>query len=263
MHIEQSQIDKRKVQQRFAKAKNSYADQAIAQQQICQQLALLIQQYCPEQLESVLEIGCGSGNLTRYIRQQQQIQRYILNDIYPDVMEFFPNHENEQHYEFCLGDAEKIAFPPDLTAVFSSSALQWMQDLSAVFHKIHRVLQSQGWLCFSIFGPENLKEIKALTGQGLDYLSATQLQNLLQQQGFDVLHCQSQIIPLTFSHPLQVLKHLKATGVTANPQDFVWTKQRLQQFYLDYAQFSHKDGQENPQYTLTYHPIYVIARKGF
>lgn len=252
------QIDKTKVQQRFAKAKYSYSEQAVAQQQICQHLFELIQQHCPTHLKRIFEIGCGSGNLSRLLLQQLQVDQYIVNDIYPAVMEFF---KHDAKVEFCLGDAESIVYPKQLSAIVSSSALQWMQNLPDVFAKIHQALQSQGWFCFSIFGEDNLKEIKALTGQGLEYHSAEQLKHLLQQQGFDVLHCEQHTIQLMFSHPLRVLKHLKATGVTANTQNFVWTKQRLQQFYQDYAQFSQQVEKNDVYYSLTYHPIYIIARR--
>ncbi|MEB3767513.1 malonyl-ACP O-methyltransferase BioC [Acinetobacter sp. MD2] len=252
------QIDKRKVQQRFAKAKYSYSEQAVAQQQICQYLSVLIQQHCPVALKRVFEIGCGSGNLTHLLLPQLQVDQYIVNDLYPAVMEFFKHDAN---VDFCLGDAETIVYPKQLTAIVSSSALQWMNNLSDVFAKIQHALQLQGWFCFSIFGPDNLKEIKALTGQGLDYHSAEQLTEMLEQQGFEVLHCEEQQIELMFSHPLRVLKHLKATGVTANSHHFVWTKQRLQQFYHDYAEFSQSSDQDNTYYRLTYHPIYIIARR--
>ncbi|MEB3753944.1 malonyl-ACP O-methyltransferase BioC [Acinetobacter sp. MD2(2019)] len=251
-------IDKSKVQQRFARAKYSYTEQAIAQQQICQHLSALIQQYCPTPLKKVFEIGCGSGNLTHLLLPQLQIEQYIVNDLYPAVMEFFKHDAN---VDFCLGDAETIVYPKQLTAIVSSSALQWMQDLNHVFAKIHQALHSQGWFCFSIFGPENLKEIKALTGQGLSYHSAEQITTLLQQQGFEVLHTEQHSIQLMFSHPLRVLKHLKATGVTASSHHFVWTKQRLKQFDQDYAQFSQINDQGVSYYPLTYHPIYIIARR--
>ena len=61
---------------------------------------------------------------------------------------------------------------------------------------------------------------------------------------------------LYFDDPKSVLQHLKATGVTATAKSHRWTKQSLQQFYLDYQQFYGEQG-----FSLTYHPIYVIARR--
>ena len=63
---------------------------------------------------------------------------------------------------------------------------------------------------------------------------------------------------MQFETPKAVLKHLKATGVTgASVQQQRWTKQSLTEFYQRYQQFQ----LENQQYSLTYHPIYCIARR--
>lgn len=252
------QIDKNKVKQRFSRAKESYSEQAIAQQEICQYLSTLMAKYVTVQLDRILEVGCGSGNLTRQMLVQYRPQHYFANDIYAEVEQFF---QPSEPIEFCIGDIEQMPLPSHLTAVLSSSALQWVQDLEQFFARIQQVLDPEGWLVFSSFAEKNLQEIKALTGHGLDYTSIDVMTAMLKRQGFDILHVEQNTMTLWFAHPLRILKHLKATGVTASRSDFMWNKRKLQQFYDDYAQFSQHDVQGNTQYALTYHPIYVIARK--
>lgn len=254
-----SQIDKSRVALRFAQAGQSYTEHAIAQKQICQHLMQLILDHLPTQHQArVLEIGCGSGNLSHLLLQNLQIDRLILNDLYAEVQQHF---SQQQQLEWRIGDIEQLEFPTQLNLVTSSSALQWMTDLQAVFTKVAYALVQQGFFCFSIFGQQNLKEIKALTGQGLEYHTLSELQQVLTQTGFDVLHLSEQIKTLHFSHPKQVLQHLKATGVTATSASHRWTKKTLQQFYQDYQQFSEIDQQGQTQYVLSYHPIYCIARR--
>ena len=254
-----SQIDKSRVALRFAQAGQSYTEHAIAQKQICQHLMQLMLDHLPTQHQArVLEIGCGSGNLSHLLLQNLQIDRLILNDLYAEVQQHF---SQQQQLEWRIGDIEQLEFPTQLNLVTSSSALQWMTDLQAVFTKVAYALVQQGFFCFSIFGQQNLKEIKALTGQGLEYHTLSELQQVLTQTGFDVLHLSEQIKTLHFSHPKQVLQHLKATGVTATSASHRWTKKTLQQFYQDYQQFSEMDQQGQTQYVLSYHPIYCIARR--
>lgn len=254
-----SQIDKSRVALRFAQAGQSYTEHAIAQKQICQHLMQLMLDHLPTQHQvRVLEIGCGSGNLSHLLLQNLQIDRLILNDLYAEVQQHF---SQQQQLEWRIGDIEQLEFPTQLNLVTSSSALQWMTDLQAVFTKVAYTLVQQGFFCFSIFGQQNLKEIKALTGQGLEYHTLSELQQVLTQTGFDVLHLSEQIKTLHFSHPKQVLQHLKATGVTATSASHRWTKKTLQQFYQDYQQFSEIDQQGQTQYVLSYHPIYCIARR--
>lgn len=259
-------IDHLSIAQRFAKAGQSYHAHAVVQKQIAQQLTLYMQHYLserwPEQVSGrYLEIGCGSGHLSQHLLAHNgyfQPTSYYCNDLYAQVQQHFAE---DQRLTWLIGDIEQLALPTALDLIVSSSALQWMKDIDALLVKMHAALKPQAYLCFSSFSLDNLKQIKQLTGQGLDYLSLEQWQTKLAQYGFEVLYLHDQLENLYFQHPLDVLKHLKATGVTATAQQYRWTKQSLQQFYQDYQALSQLDLQGNLQYPLSYHPLYCIARR--
>lgn len=246
-------INKALVAQRFAKAGQSYVEHAVVQKQISAQLFEYLRTYCSQSLDSVLEIGCGSGNLTHLFQSHFQTEQLFLNDLYADVEQHFLNIK---HVNWLIGDVEQLTLPQSLDMVISSSALQWMLDLPALLQRIYAALKPNAYFGFSTFGPDNLTEIKQLTGQGLNYLGLEPLKRQLEQQGFEILLIQQEHKQIYFDHPKSVLQHLKATGVTATAQSHRWTKQSLQQFYLDYQQFHDEQG-----FHLTYHPIYVIARR--
>ena len=246
-------VDKALVAQRFAKAGQSYVEHAVVQKQISAQLFEYLKSYCPKTFDSVLEIGCGSGNLTHLFRTHFQFDQLFLNDLYEDVDQHFSTIQN---IAWLIGDVEQLHLPQSLDAVISSSALQWMTDLPTLLHRIHDALKPNAYFGFSTFGSDNLTEIKQLTGQGLNYISLEFLKRQLEQQNFEVLFIEQEVKQIYFDHPKSVLQHLKATGVTATAKSHRWTKQSLQQFYLDYQQFYGEQG-----FSLTYHPIYVIARR--
>ena len=246
-------INKALVAQRFAKAGQSYVEHAVVQKQISAQLFEYLKSYCPKTFDSVLEIGCGSGNLTHLFQTHFQFDQLFLNDLYEDVDQHFSTIEN---IAWLIGDIEQLHLPQSLDAVISSSALQWMTDLPTLLHRIHDALKPNAYFGFSTFGSDNLTEIKQLTGQGLNYISLEFLKRQLEQQNFEVLFIEQEVKQIYFDHPKSVLQHLKATGVTATAKSHRWTKQSLQQFYLDYQQFYGEQG-----FSLTYHPIYVIARR--
>ena len=253
------EIDKAQVALRFAQAGQSYSEHAVVQKQIARQLFNLIQCYATKtQFERVFEIGCGSGNLTQLILQELSVQQLILNDLYPQVQQHFTEN-NALHWH--IGDIEQLDFPQNLALIASSSALQWMSDIDAIFKQCAAALNQNGYFCFSSFGQKNLQEIKALTGQGLKYLEPECIAQKLESHGFEIIHFSEQLELLDFSHPKQILQHLKATGVTATASHHRWTKQSLHQFYFDYQQFSNVDQQGQISYRLTYHPIYCIARR--
>ena len=246
-------INKALVAQRFAKAGQSYVEHAVVQKQISAQLFKYLKVYCPQNLASVLEIGCGSGNLTHLFHSYFQVDQLFLNDLYADVEQHFSTIQN---IAWLIGDIEQLELPSELDAVISSSALQWMTDLPALLQRIHDALKPKGYLGFSTFGENNLIEIKKLTGQGLNYASIDVLKQKLEDNGFEIVFIQEEQKHLNFDDPKLVLHHLKATGMTATAKSHRWTKQSLQQFYSDYQQFYDEQG-----FRLTYHPIYVIARR--
>nr|WP_277603004.1 malonyl-ACP O-methyltransferase BioC [Acinetobacter modestus] len=241
------------VAQRFAKAGQSYVEHAVVQKQISAQLFEYLKVYCQQNLASVLEIGCGSGNLTHLLQCHFQVEQLFLNDLYADVEQHF---SSVNKVNWLIGDIEQLNLPQSLDAVISSSALQWMTDLPTLLRRIHDALKPNAYFGFSTFGSDNLTEIKQLTGQGLNYIDLQSLKRQLEQQNFEVLFIEQEVKQIYFDHPKSVLQHLKATGVTATAKSHRWTKQSLQQFYIDYQQFHDEQG-----FRLTYHPIYVIARR--
>lgn len=250
-------IHKQQVADRFAKAQQSYVEHAIVQKDICQKLIAFMQEFqLPTGYSHVLEIGCGSGNLTQLIHQNFSFHHYVLNDLYQSQA---LAQLDQAQFSWLLGDIEQLELPKHLSLVVSSSALQWVENLPLLIENIVQALSSQAYFCFSTFGEQNLKQFKALTGQGLSYFSKQDLAQLLQKAGFEILCLEEELQTLYFEHPKQVLQHLKATGVTATSTVFRWTKKSLQAFYQDY-QPCRGEG-ENGLYPLTYHPIYCIARK--
>ena len=243
------------VAQRFAQAQSSYEQHAIAQRRVAMELVQYMQAHIAVNLQRILEIGCGSGLFTRQLMQHYSFDQLFLNDLYPEVKQHF---EEDGRIYWGIGNIETLPLPQSLDLVVSCSALQWVQHLDALFGKIHQALNPSGWFCFASYAQDNLTEIKALTGQGLKYRSLPQMVELLESCGYEVLMQEEQRLILEFEHPREVLKHIKATGVQATADGFRWSKSSLRLFYEQYQQFQLPDSQKYP---LTYHPIYLIARK--
>ena len=153
-------------------------------------------------------------------------------------------------------DAETLDFPQGTDLITSCSTLQWFADTERFFARCHHFLSDGGILAFSTFGKKNMREIHTLTGHGLEYFSLEELKALLSSR-FEVLYAEEEIVSLPFGTPLEVLQHLRQTGVTGTEKR-VWTRGRLQSFCEEYIRMYGKDDRS---VSLTYHPIYVIARK--
>lgn len=240
----------------FSRALNSYDRHADAQQQICRKLTDLLSASSGNHFRRVLEIGCGTGGFTRCLKERCVIDEWYLNDLcgscYEKVARLFPGRQPL----FIAGDAEATAFPGRFDLIASASAFQWIKAPEQFLHKLAGMLYPKGILLFNTFAPGNLHEIKQLTGKGLGYPSVSQLGEWLEES-YHLLHFREETIVLTFDDPLDVLRHLKYTGVTATG-DGRWTRGRQDVFCRSYRELFRTD---NDRVTLTYRPLYVLAVK--
>ena len=117
-------------------------------------------------------------------------------------------------------------------------------------------LDDGGYLIFTTFGRCNMHEVSSATGRSLPYRTADELRKALEA-AFEVTYCDESETTVAFDSPLDVLRHLKMTGVTASGTQ-AWTRRDLAQFCRRY------DGGRRTadgRVTLTYHPIYFVTKK--
>lgn len=248
-------MDKRLIAERFARARDTYSREARVQQQVAEKMLRLLTEHT-SLFHRIVEFGCGTGSYSRLLLDKLQPESLLLNDLCPEMRECLTDLLPQNMVQFIPGDAEALDFPEGTDLITSCSTLQWFNDPEALFARCHRFLSEEGYLAFSTFGAENMREIHTLTGHGLEYLSIETLKELLAPH-FETVYAEEEIVSLPFNTPLQVLQHLKETGVTGTEKK-VWTRGRLQTFCNGYTeQFSREDG----NVTLTYHPIYIVTRK--
>ena len=257
-----NQIQKERVAERFTKAIGTYTEKACVQKEIARKMIGLIQQQISTPCPEIIEFGCGTGNYSRMLLQALRPKHIWLNDLCGEVKHCFSDVPKEL-LTFLPGDAESISFPGGKPLITSCSALQWFDSPAHFFEKCYRLLPPEGYLAFSTFGKKNMQEIRELTASGLPYLSKDELRKLLSSH-YDILYVEEELISLDFTHPLDVLYHLKQTGVTGlspkvpnTRQPSVWTRKDLQQFSERYIERFGKAS----RVPLTYHPIYIIAKK--
>ena len=212
---------------------------------------LLLNDLCPEMEECIHDLLTGGGRLP--CAPQAGNASGVLYDA--DV-ELYGSSPATTAVSFLPCDAETLDFPQGTDLITSCSTLQWFADTERFFARCHRFLSDGGILAFSTFGKKNMREIHTLTGHGLEYLSLDNLKVLLSPR-FEILYAEEEIVSLPFGTPLEVLRHLKQTGVTGTEKR-VWTRGRLQSFCDEYIRMC---GNDDRSVSLTYHPIYVIARK--
>lgn len=244
-------MDKALLKERFRKAASSYDTEAVTQREIACKLWSMTQNLIdPADCAEILEIGCGTGFLTRnYIDHMGK--QVTLNDIY-DVS---ANFSDITKARFLIGDAEQTEWNNSFDLILSASAIQWFNNLDAFFAKCNESLNSEGVIALSTFGPQNFIEIRESGGKSLNYMSKTELTEKFSAH-FDILYVYEETITLRFPDVRSILRHIKNTGVMgglgngASLRELIAFEKRFEAHWMhhDYA-------------PLTYHPVYLIGKK--
>lgn len=250
--------DKQIIKERFTRNFDSYHRSAVVQKKVVARFCEILQAQGFYNFNRILEVGCGTGFLTHQFLNHYQPKHFFLNDLSANLyggiaMDLL--QKEITNYTYLPGDAEQINFPEHLDAIISTSTVQWFQHLEKFIQKVNCHLSDNGIFAFSTFGEYNFMEIKQLLDLGLCYYSIEKLQELLTPD-FEILHMETWHEILWFNHPMEVLKHIKATGVNGL-KNFTWNKTKLQIFATSYRNLFTNAGKVR----LTYHPMLIIAKK--
>lgn len=250
--INDNTIDKRLLKLRFSRHLAEYEREALFQQHISEVLheKWMLADY--RKYSAILEIGCGTGFLTKLYMGNLAPKKLVLNDLcnIPDgLRENLPSG-----CCFAQGDAEELDLGGEkFDYIVSSSAIQWFENIRSFFRKVYDMLKDDGILVISTFGRKNMNEVTDITGVTLSYHNAKSYRTMLESN-FEILHISEECEQSYFNTPLDVLKHLKSTGVNSITANCRWTKARMDDFVKRYPK-------TDKGYPLTYNPIYIIARK--
>jgi len=250
-------MNKEAVKQGFTGCYDTYTTEAVVQQSIAQRLSALLDAHMDGIPTQAVEVGCGSGFLTEKVLERFPNATWLLNDIAPSSKGYVTDLAqrcNALNTTFELGDAECMDLPKDIDLFVSSSAVQWFADIDGFLKRLSEAMNDGGTVAISTFGPQNLEEVRALTGSGLSYLSFQELMVAVGKY-FDIVECTQELSAIYFDEPVEVLRHIKQTGVNGAFRQ-CWTKGKLARFTEGYKMFHSIKG-----YSLTYHPMYVVARK--
>ncbi|EJG09967.1 biotin synthesis protein BioC [Fusobacterium vincentii ATCC 51190] len=191
----------------FNKHYNVYEKYSLAQKQVAKNLLDYMgkSNIFNTQINSIFEIGCGTGIFTKEYRKYFLHSDLILNDIF-DVREFIKDID---YNIFIQENIEELDIPKS-DLVVSSSVFQWIKDKDSL---IRNIAENTDNLCFSSYVSGNLIEIKNHFDISLDYLNIEEFKEILKKY-FSSVKYYSETIKLDFEDPMAVLKHLKYTGVT-------------------------------------------------
>ncbi|HXA64014.1 MAG TPA: methyltransferase domain-containing protein [Bryobacteraceae bacterium] len=146
--------------------------------------------------ERILDIGCGTGQLTAEIAKQgaQVVGLDNSANMIGQARQNYPG------LSFVLGDATSFHFEEPFDAVFSNAALHWVKQADAAAESIGRALKPGGRFVAEFGGQGNtrsvLKALHAALGKDSDarcpwyYPSVGEYASLLDRHGLQVRHAE-------------------------------------------------------------------------
>lgn len=250
-------MNKELIRERFVRAISTYEKQATVQWQVARHMVQLMGKYLPVCAHRrVWEIGCGTGIFTRTYLATNAPCEFLLNDLCPEMEVPLADLLNTRtHFE--AYDVECALPTGKFSLIVSCSSLQWLEQPELFLKNCQMLLEKGGCFALSLYGERNLTEIKTVSGTALSYSSLHDWQRMAETIGYHVVYAEETFVSMCFDSPIEVLRHLRQTGVTGIGRE-QWTKGRLADFTLKYRKlFSTVDG----KVTLTYHPLYIILQK--
>jgi trans-aconitate methyltransferase len=152
----------------------------------------LLESLKPQAGEHILDVGCGTGQLTAEIARSGAtvIGLDKSADMLAEACKNYPD------LEFVLSDAAKFHFPETFDAVFSNAALHWVKDAEGAVRSISQALRPGGRFIAEFGGHGNIASVqaalRAVFGPSADqrspwyYPSIGEYAPLLERHGFEL-----------------------------------------------------------------------------
>ncbi|MGW8427402.1 malonyl-ACP O-methyltransferase BioC [Peribacillus simplex] len=163
-------IDKRLLSKRFSEHAKTYDAYANVQKNMAKQLVDLLPKINTNHVINILEIGCGTGYLTRLLVKTFPNAAITAVDLAPGMVELAKRMTDEERVTFLCTDIEEMALNENYDLIISNATFQWLNDLPATLEKLFTRLTAEGSLIFSTFGIDTFQELHLSYEQAKDKL---------------------------------------------------------------------------------------------
>lgn len=264
-------IQRQEVRASFDRASATYEAAAVLQARVSDELLTRLEPF-DFKPAVVVDLGAGTGRMTGELKKRYRRSLVVAIDLASGML-----HEARRHQQFLrrfervCGDAMRLPLADaSVDVLVSSLMLQWCDPPDQAFAEIRRVLKPEGFVAFSTFGPDTLRELRSAwaeaDGAEQAYNHVNQFTDMhdvgdavvragLSEPVLDVDRMQ-----LTYPDALALMRDLKAIGahnVTAGRPRGLVGRARMQRMQQAYETFR-RDG----RLPATYEIVYGVAWGG-
>ena len=212
-------FDRHRVQRAFSQAASAYEQTAVLQREVGDQL---LERVAPlvDAPARILDVGAGTGRLSAALKRRYPRAEVVALDLAIGMLREARRHAGWwRPFRRVAGDAQALPFADaSVDLLVSNLCLQWCADLRAALYEFRRVLKPGGWLLFTSFGPDTLKELRAAWraaddhGHVHSFLDMHDVGDQVLAQGFADPMFDVERYTLTYADARQLMRELKQIG---------------------------------------------------
>lgn len=228
-------IDKTRARASFGRAASTYDAAAILQKKVREEMLSRLE-LVKLQPQFILDAGCGTGLASLALQKQFKSAQVVSLDFALPMLQ--KTKQNLRGFQFdqsglinalknffsakaqhlICADIEQLPLADKTFGlIWSNLAIQWCNNLDQAFQEFYRVLQPEGLLMFSTFGPDTLKELRAATStEGHTsvnrFIDMHDIGDALVRAGFNAPVLDVERFTLTYDDVKSVMQDLKNIG---------------------------------------------------
>jgi NADH dehydrogenase [ubiquinone] 1 alpha subcomplex assembly factor 5 len=171
-----------------------------------------------------LDLGCHGGELARFLRDRERIERLVQMDLSPAMVRLARGDGADG---VVAADEEALPFADgSFDLVLSNLSLHWVNDLPGALVQACRALKPDGLFLASMLGGETLRELRAVLleaelevagGAGprvSPFADVRDAGGLLQRAGFALPVIDRDEITVTYPDAFALMRDLRGMGET-------------------------------------------------
>ncbi len=239
-----SSLDKKQVATSFGRAAQSYDSAAQLQRDIGHELVSRLPQNVAPNV--ILDLGSGTGYFSELLRAQYPKSQIICLDLAEGMLNF-SRAQRTIGADYICADAEYLPLQAQsVDLVFSSLAIQWCENQSAVFNELQRVLKPTGQALIATLGPKTLHELRSAWQQVDSYVhvnkfvAASDIEIALSAAQFSSARLKVSERVFQYATLQQITRELKAIGahnVNRGKSQGLSGRARIEKFRAAYEAF--------------------------
>ncbi len=174
---------------------------------------------------SILDVGCGTGLLTRALRERFPAAWLLAIDLADGMVRQTCAHfVNDDRFAGIVADGARLSFRQPFALVASSAALHWMTPLATGLRGVAAAVAPGGTLAAAVMVEGTLSELRAARRAvapnclaGSELPTADALRSAIENSGLKFVTMENETRQARYPDGMAYLRALHALGVTGGP----------------------------------------------